>query len=232
MQRRSMLTSAFRCGIAERIELMSAPSNDSDLPFPLTPSREPAEWPAPVAVPVVESGSDPLRDRLIDQRRILVSGPLDGAAITDLAAQLMALDGLSSRHIEIVITSPGGPMAEVFAVLDVLDLMRAKVNVTVIGSVSGTAVALVAACSGERRAGAHTTFSLRLDASQSIEGTAGDLVRHADELSRLRSRYLEALAVATGHDEAALAVEIDRGPAHSSEEAIAMGVIDTATGRS
>ena len=169
--------------------------------------------------------------RLAEQRRIIVSGPLDHELTTDVAAQLMAFDGSSSREVEMIITSPGGPLADAFVILDVLGLMRAPVNVTVIGAVRGTAVGLVAAGTGERRAAARATFSLRLDASHSVEGTAADVARYADELCRLRSLYLQALSAATGQAEQVLTPEIDRGHPHNAEEAIALGIIDGIGGR-
>jgi ATP-dependent protease ClpP protease subunit len=93
--------------------------------------------------------------------------------------------------------------------------------------VSGT----VATGTGERRAAPHARFSLRLDAPQSIHGTALDITRHADELSQQRSRYLTALAAATGHPEGVLAEATDRGRANTADEALAMGIVDTIAGR-
>lgn len=209
---------------------MSVPSPYPEAPLPLPPGREPPPA-APVTPPLVDVGGGIVRDGLAEQRRILVSGTLDREPITSLVAQLMAFDGSSSRDVEILISSPGGPISDVFPVLDVMDLMRAKVNVTAIGSVAGTAVALVAACTGERRAAPHATFSFRLDATQSIQGTTGDIARHAEELARQRSRYLEALSVATGQEMAVLVEEGERGRSRNADEALAMGVVDIIAGR-
>lgn len=209
---------------------MSVPSHYPEFPVPL-PERVPPGMPAPAAVPMVDFGTGVVRDSLAEQRRILVSGTLDREAITSLAVQLMAFDGSSSRDVEILLNSGGGPVSDFLPVLDVLDLMRAKVNVTVIGSVSGTAVGLVAAGTGERRAAPHTRFSLRLDATQSIHGTAEDITRHACELVHQRARYLAALVVATGQDEGVLAEQLDRGCAHTAEEALVMGIVDAIAGK-
>lgn len=209
---------------------MSESSPYPEFPFPLPPGRKPQEDPEPVAVPLVDFGGEMAQDRLAQQRRILVSGSLNREAVTLLAAQLMAFDGSSSSDVEIIISSPGGPISDVFPVLDVFDLMRANVNVTAIGSVHGTAVGLVAACSGERRAAAHAIFSLRLDAIQSMHGTAGDVARQAEELARLRSRYLAVLSAVTGQDERVLAEEIDGGQAHTADTAVALGIIDAIAG--
>lgn len=211
---------------------MSVPSPYPEYPRPFPPGREPQPRPEPVAVPLVDFGRGIVRDSLADQRRTLVSGTLHRETVTSLAAQLMAFDGSSSRDVEILLSSPGGPVSDILPVLDVFDLMRAKVTVTAIGSVSGTAVGLVAAGTGERRAAPHARFSLRIDATQSIHGAARDIALHAQELSHQRARYLAALSAATGLDEGALAEEIDRGGGHTADEALAMGIIDTIAGSS
>ncbi len=199
-----------------------------EIPSPFPPGREPPRRTDPVVVPLVDVGSGrDVEEQLMEQRRVLVSGPLDRGPITDLAARLMTLDGLSSRPVEMVVSSPGGPVSEIFAVLDVITLMRAPVNVTCIGAASGTAVALVACGTGERRAGPHATFSLRLAEPEQLEGTTTDIATMAEQLAHLRARYLAVLGSATGQGEKILADEIDRGARHTADEAIALGIVDT-----
>lgn len=203
------------------------PPEGPQTPYPLPPAPERPNPVEILAMPVVDGVGGLLRDQLAAQRRILVSGPLDLETVTGLSAQLMAFDGASSRDVEIVINSAGGPMAEIFAVLDVLGLMRARTNVTVIGLAAGTAVALVAGGNGERRAAPHASLSLRCGDEQRIEGTTGDIVRQAEEMTNLRGRYLRALAKATGQDEQFLAVEIDRGAQRTATEAKELGILDS-----
>lgn len=208
---------------------MSVPSPYPE--FPLPPGREPPPPREPMTPPLVGFGGGIAHDTLAEQRRILVSGPLDRAAITSLAAQLMAFDGSSSRDVELLVSSPGGPVPDFLPVLDVLHLMRANVDVTAIGSVSGTAVGLVAAGTGHRRAAPHARFSLQLDATQSITGTADDITRHAEELAQQTSRYLTALSAVTGQDEDVLAEESRRCRGHAAGEALSMGIIDAIADR-
>ncbi|MEM8924570.1 MAG: ATP-dependent Clp protease proteolytic subunit [Actinomycetota bacterium] len=204
---------------------MPSPWPPPDLPFPLPPGRHPRA-PVPSAPPFAERGGGIVADGLVAQRRILVSGILDGGAATALAAQLIVFDGSSDDDVEVIVNSPGGPVGDVIPLLDVLDLMRARVNTTGIGSIGGTAVGLMAAATGERRAAPRARFSLRVDTTASIEGAADDIARRADELARQRARYLAVLAAATGHDEAVLAAEIDGGGGHTATEALSLGIVD------
>jgi ATP-dependent Clp protease protease subunit len=180
----------------------------------------------PVVVPTVDTASVAVREQLAEQRRVLVTGLLDRHTVTRLTAELMALDGLSSRDVELVVNSSGGQLSDVLPVLDVFDLMRARVNVTCIGNASGTAVALVASGTGHRRAAPHARFSLRSDQEQRIEGTTTDIVRQAEELAEIRRQYLSSLVAATGQDEMFLARELEAGGWHNSSEAMALGIID------
>lgn len=169
------------------------------------------------------------QERLLEQRRILVSGPLEGEVLTSLTAQLMMLDGVSSRDVEVVVNSSGGPLSDIFAVLDIIGLMRAKVAITCIGEASGTAAALVACGSGERRAASHARLSLRCDGRHSFEGTAAEVANEADQLEAMRARYVDVLAVATGQAPELLAGEVDRGATLTPAEALTLGVIDRIT---
>lgn len=211
------------------MDMPGQPPDYPDIP-PLFPPREPPTRNPPVVpivVPTVDAATGAVREQLAEQRRVLVSGPLDHTTVTGLTAELMALDGLSGRDVELLVNSSGGPLSDVLPVLDVLQLMRARVNVTCFGVATGTAVALVAAGTGHRRAAPHARFSLRSDQEQRIEGTTGDIVRQTEELTEIRRQYLHVLAAATGRDETFLARELEAGGWHSSGDAMALGIVDT-----
>lgn len=118
---------------------MSDSSPYPGLPYPLRPERGLLERFEPVVAPLVDVGGGVVRDSSAAQRGLLAGGPLDREAITCLAAQLMAFDGASSRDVEIIISSPGGPISDIFPAFDVSDLMRAKVNATAIGVIEAVA---------------------------------------------------------------------------------------------
>lgn len=117
-------------------------------------------------------------------------------------------------------------MAEIFPVLDVLALMRARTNTTCIGSAAGTAVAILASGTGTRRAAPNATFCLRIDDRQAIDGSTTDIVRRAAELDALRARYITALVAATGLDRDRIGEEIDRGRVLTATEAREAGIVD------
>jgi ATP-dependent Clp protease, protease subunit len=197
-----------------------------EITFPLPPERTPPQRTEPVAVPMVSIGGGDPWQQLSQQRRILVSGPLDRGTVTDLSAKLMALDGESTRDIEIVINSAGGPLEEILPVLDVLDLIRARTNTTCVGSAAGTAVALVAAGTGTRRGTSNARICLRIEDRQTIDGSTTDIIRRAEELDAIRARYVAALIAKTGLDEDRLVADIESGRSITAAEARELGILD------
>jgi len=202
-------------------------------PYEPPPPARP-EWPvspvspvSPVVVPVVDGpGSHDPFERLFEQRRVFLRGRLEGASATRLAAELMALDGESSRDVTLVITSPGGPVDDCWSVLDVLGVMRAPVHTTALGQASGTAAAVLACGTGRRRVAAHATVSLRLNEPDELRGTADEVRAAAEQLTARRTALAQRLADATGRPVADLAAALDHGPVLTAVDAVAAGLAD------
>lgn len=157
---------------------------------------------------------------------MLIGGPLDVAAVNEAAARLMTLDGISGDPVTLVVNSPGGELAEVTALLDVLDVLRAPVEVAVAGRAHGTAGVLVAGAPGRRTAGPRATLSLRCAPQAERTGSVTDLVRHVEMLQAVRAGVVERLARRTGRPEPWVADQMDRGGVHRADDAVAAGLLD------
>ncbi len=66
--------------------------------------------------------------KLYDNRILYLRGPIEDTVADTLVAQLMSLDAESDEEVTLYINSPGGLVSGVFAVYDVMNLMKAKVN--------------------------------------------------------------------------------------------------------
>ena len=214
-----------RCRSESEIEMTFQPDHP-EITYPLPPERSQPQRTQPVVVPMVPMGGGDPWQQLSEQRRILVSGTIDRDAVTTLSAQLMAFDGESTRDVEVVVNSSGGPLEEILPVLDVLGLMRARTNTTCVGSVNGTAVALLAAGTGTRRIASSATVCLRIDDRQTLTGTTTDIIRRAAELDAIRARYVAALIATTGLGEDRLEAEIASGRSMAASVARELGIVD------
>jgi ATP-dependent Clp protease, protease subunit len=184
-----------------------------------------------VRVPLVDMPSpDPLHD-LLNRRTVLVSGRLDDEAVTHLCAQLMALDGRSGADVELIINSGGGPLSSIRAALDVLDLMRAKLNATCVGMAGGTAAVLLCCATGERRAGRNARIDLSIEDLADETGTADELARRAAEHAAELRRTADLLASRTGTPAASIATELESGAPLDADAARSLGIVDAVVGR-
>jgi ATP-dependent Clp protease protease subunit len=202
------------------------PELPPEIPYPFRPWQEPPQRTTPISIPVVDLPSAAPRDHLFDRRTVLLSGRLDGVAATDLCAELMMLDGRSAADVDVIVNSEGGPVADVAAILDVFELMRADVNATCIGMAQGTAAVVLACASGERRAGRNARISLRIEPLQVGVATAAELQRCADERAAQLAALAGRLEQVTGQTVDTLTRELDAGTAWSAAEAQARGLID------
>jgi ATP-dependent Clp protease, protease subunit len=203
------------------------------IPYPFPPMREPPERREPLMVPIVyePTGRDPVR-RLYERRRVLLGGPLDAAAATAVAAELMSLDGRSGRDIELLVNSPGGPLDDVFAVLDVITLSRAPVNVTCFGRALGTAAIVLACGTGARRATPNATVSLRCGQDTSIVGSAREAEQRAEHERQVRERVRRILGERTRLPADRIDHALDDGVQLDASGALELGIIDEIVTRS
>jgi ATP-dependent Clp protease, protease subunit len=197
-----------------------------EIPYPFPPWREPPRRTEPVLVPIVGVPEGDPHSRLFERRRILVSGPLERAAADVLCAQLMALDGASSQPVEVIVNSPGGALTDLSGVLDVVELMRAPVTTTGVGTARGTAAILLACGTGGRRAGPNATVSLRVEVPEVLTGTAEEITRQAAELEGIRGRLVQSLVDRTGQSPETIIDELDHGGLLDAAGALALGIID------
>ena len=206
---------------------MNDPKRHPDVPYPPPPLREIPERKGPLMVPIVYEpvGRDPVQ-RLYERRRVLLGVPLDATAATDISAELMSLDGRSGEAIELLINSPGGPLDDVFAVLDVIHLARATVDVTCFGRALGTAAIVLACGTGTRRATPNATISLRCEPTLTTVGSATDAEREVRRDRDLRERARSMLLERTGLPAHRIAHELDDGATFDAAAARELGIID------
>lgn len=183
-------------------------------------------------VPTVTYPGGDAGQRLLDRRTLMVSGALDHEVVTRLCAELMALDGESAGDIDVVVNSPGGPIEEVGGLLDVIELMRAPVRTTCVGTARGTAAVVVAVGTGGRRAASNATLSLRCPwPAEPAHGHADDVARAAEEARVMRQRLIDTLVAATGQTAETVAAEFDHGAVLDATAAIALGLVDEIANR-
>ena len=93
-----------------------------------------------------ETLSESLTRRLLDQRVVLLHGPLDDPSATRVAAELMTLDAQGDDPVTLRIDCGDAPLPPALTLMDVIDLMGVPVRALCLGQVGGGAVGIVAVC--------------------------------------------------------------------------------------
>lgn len=163
--------------------------------------------------------------RLYDNRVLYLRGPIEDTVADTLVAQLMSLDADSDKEITLYINSPGGLVSGLFAIFDVMQLMRSKVNTTCVGIAASAAAVILATGTGTRAA----TPNARIMIHQPLggaRGAAADIQIQAQQIAFLRNRLNEILAERTGKPVEQIALDTDRDFWLSAPDAVKYGLID------
>jgi ATP-dependent Clp protease protease subunit len=177
-----------------------------------------------VAAPQGDEWGAVVRDRLFQQRTVLLRGVLDDGAATRAAAELMTLDATGDARVTLHVDAWGGTLEAAFAVMDVVDLLGVPVHVLCSGRADGPSVGIVAV--GTRRACTpHARFRL-CDAEATMQGSATDLRRFADYYLDQVHRFHARVAAAVRRPVEQVAEDCAAGRFLNAEEALAYGLVD------
>ncbi|MEX2503691.1 MAG: ATP-dependent Clp protease proteolytic subunit, partial [Egicoccus sp.] len=162
-------------------------------------------------------------DKLFEQRKLFLKGPLEDKNGDQLVAQLLALDSDSHEDITLYINSPGGIITGMFALYDSINLLQSKVNTRCVGLAASAAAFLLCTGTGTRSA----TENSRIMIHQPLggaRGTAKDIEIQAKNIVWMRERINEIMAGRTGKPVEQIRVDTDRDFWMTGAEAVEYGL--------
>ena len=164
---------------------------------------------------------------LLKERIIFLGTPIDDQVANLIVAQLLYLDREDpNKEIYFYINSPGGVVYAGLAIYDTMQLIRADVRTTAIGSTASMATVLLAAgTKGKRTSLPNSTIHMH-PAGGGSRGYAQDVEIQARELLRLNRRIHELMAFHTGQEAKQIALDFERDRYLMPHEAVDYGLID------
>jgi len=180
---------------------------------------------APSQWHVVDSHPDWLGERLLEQRMVSLTGPLDAEATNRAAASLALLDASGDDPVELRLCDVDADLDVALTLVDTLDLMGVPVHATCLGEVNGLAIAILAVAD-RRTAARHATLHLREPRTQ-WSGHTGDVAAHAEHHHRRLRLLQERVARACRRPVDAVAADMRAGRILTAEEAQGYGLIDS-----
>ena len=165
--------------------------------------------------------------RLLKDRIILLSGPIDDTVANSIVAQLLFLESEDpDKDIHLYINSPGGVVTAGMAIYDTMQYIKPDVSTICVGSAASMgSVLLTAGAPGKRYALPHSRIMIHQPLG-GVQGQASEIEIHAREILRLREELNGVLAHHTGQPIEVIAQDTDRDNFMSAEDAKAYGLID------
>jgi ATP-dependent Clp protease, protease subunit len=165
--------------------------------------------------------------RLLKERLIFVTGPIEDYGASLMTAQLLFLEAENpKKEVHMYINSPGGLVTAGMAIYDTMQYVRAPVQTFCIGqAASAASLLLCAGRKGDRFALPNARVMVH-QPSASYYGQAADIARHAQEIVKLKRRLNEIYAKHTGQTVETIEKQLDRDTYMTAEEAKNFGILD------
>ena len=166
--------------------------------------------------------------RLLKERIIFISGPIDDTTATLVIAQLLFLESENpSKEVSLYINSPGGVVSSGLSIYDTMNYIKPEVSTLVVGQAASMASLLLAAGARGQRSALPNSRIMLHQPSGGMQGQVSDISIHAKEMLALRERLNRIYADHTGQSVDAVAAALERDNFMSPELAKDWGLIDT-----
>jgi len=168
--------------------------------------------------------------RLLKERIIFVTGPVEDHMASLICAQLLFLEADNpNKDIAMYINSPGGVVTSGLAVYDTMQYIRCDVSTVCIGQAASMGSMLLAAGKKGKRYALPNARIMVHQPSGGFQGQATDIEIHAREILSIRARLNEIYVKHTGQSLKAIEDAMERDKFLSPAEAKSFGIIDDIT---
>ena len=137
--------------------------------------------------------------RLLKERIVFVTGPVEDGMSTLIVAQLLFLEAENpKKEISMYINSPGGVVTSGLAIYDTMQFIRPPVSTLCTGQAASMGSLLLAAGAKDLRFALPNARIMVHQPSGGFQGQATDIMLHAQEILNLKRRLNEIYVKHTG----------------------------------
>lgn len=173
-----------------------------------------------------ERGYD-LPSRLLKERIIFVTGPIEDHMASSICMQLLYLEADNpKKEISMYINSPGGVVTSGMAIYDTMQFIKPPVATLCIGQAASMGSLLLGAGADGMRYALHNARIMLHQPSGGFQGQASDIERHAEDIVKMKRRLNEIYVKHTSQDYDTIERTLDRDHFLTADEAQKFGLID------
>ena len=165
--------------------------------------------------------------RLLKERIIFLTGPVEDHMATLICAQLLFLEAENpKKEIALYINSPGGVVTAGMAIYDTRQFIKPAVSTLCIGQAASMGSLLLAAGHKDMRFATPNARIMVHQPSGGFQGQASDIERHARDILKMKRRLNEVYVKHTGRTLEEVEQTLDRDHFMTADEALSWGVVD------
>lgn len=165
--------------------------------------------------------------RLLKERIIFISGPIEDHMANLIVAQLLFLESEDrSRDIQLYVNSPGGSVTAGLAIYDTMEYIKPDVSTICVGMAASMGAFLLAGGKKGKRFALPNAKVMIHQVLGGAQGQATDIQIQAEEILRVKDTMNEILAKKTGQTKAKIQEDTERDKYLTAEQAKAYGLID------
>jgi ATP-dependent Clp protease protease subunit len=165
--------------------------------------------------------------RLLKERIVFLTGPVDDTVASLVSAQLLFLEAENpEKDISFYINSPGGLVTSGMSIYDTMQYVRPDVSTLCVGQAASMGSLLLAAGAPGKRFALPNARIMVHQPSGGFQGQATDIEIHAREILSMRARLNEIYAQHTGKALEVIEDALDRDRFYTAQEAKEFGLID------
>ncbi|QCI68899.1 ATP-dependent Clp endopeptidase proteolytic subunit ClpP [Phreatobacter stygius] len=195
--------------------------------------RDPADTLKNYLVPMVVEQTNrgersyDIYSRLLKERIIFLSGPVEDAMATLIVAQLLFLEAENpKKEINMYINSPGGVVTAGMSIYDTMQFIKPPITTLCMGQAASMgSLLLTAGAPGQRLALPNSRIMVH-QPSGGYRGQVTDILIHAEEVKELKRRLNEIYVKHSGRTLKEIEEALERDNFMSAQKAKEFGLID------
>jgi ATP-dependent Clp protease protease subunit len=165
--------------------------------------------------------------RLLKERIIFITGPVEDGMSSLIVAQLLFLEADNpKKEISMYINSPGGVVTSGLAIYDTMQFVRPAVATLCIGQAASMGSLLLTAGAKDMRFALPNARIMLHQPSGGFQGQATDIMLHAQEILNLKKRLNEIYVRHTGQTLKKIEDALERDMFLTADMAKEFGIID------